>query len=892
MDNLTGQIISHYRILEVVGQGGMGVVYKAEDLNLSRTVAIKFLHRHLSSTEEEKARFLQEARTAATLSHANICVVHDIQEHEGQLFLVMDYVEGEGLRRLRGKLTLKQTIDVGIQIAEGLGAAHEKGVVHRDIKPENVVVRHDGTVQILDFGLARLRGASRITKEGTTMGTIGYMSPEQVQGLDVDHRSDIFSYGVMMYELLSGQPPFRSEHETALIYEILNYDPPALSDSRRDIDPELSRIVMGCLEKDRDERIQSIKEVARELRQFKRTSERRITTAKVPTTASVGSVPVAPTPQAGPSKGVTRILKSRALAWTCAGILVLAVTLLVRDRLTQSPPPLPSVQALIPIPANLIPPQSLGGGHFALSPDGSTLAYVAGDSAGADSIWLHSLRSGRASGLTGTRGAQFPFWSPDSRTLGFFQGGKLKRIEASGGTPYTIAEAPDPRGGAWGVSDTIVFAPVMSGPILKVSARGGTAEKVTSPDTARRGTHRWPVFRPDGRHFLFFGRSAGEAGDPATDSIYVGSLDGTRQKPVMLAQSDAQYAGDCILSMRGSEILAQPFDSRKLEAAGSPAIVAEGVGYNSRFSRSHFSVSQTGILVYQSHTPMGLASDLFTADRMMKHRRFVGTYEVWNSIRISPDNRKIALGIFELSNRNTDIWTIDLSTSARTRLTFDPGIDFSPIWSPDGRRIAFCRRASSQTQLMLKNADGSGGEELVREVPSDVNLWDWSPDGEFILFSSGSDLWGIPLQGDRMPFRLEETRPHESDGRFAPNGKWIAYDSDETGREEIYVRPFPGPGSKWQVTSEGGYLPRWLPDGNEILYVNKDGIASARVELGAASLNVLGTRQFGSSGGSSSVYDISRNGDQVVLGIANNPSTVEPFTIVVNWTERIVRTPP
>jgi hypothetical protein len=360
----------------------------------------------------------------------------------------------------------------------------------------------------------------------------------------------------------------------------------------------------------------------------------------------------------------------------------------------------------------------------------------------------------------------------------------------------------------------------------------------------------------------------------------------------MLAQSDAQYAGDCILSMRGSEILAQSFNSRKFEVVGSPSIVAEGVGYNSRFSRSHFSVSQTGILVYQSHTPMGLALDLISADRMMKHRRLVGTYEVWSTVRISPDSRKIALGIFELSNRNTDIWTIDLSTSARTRLTFDPGIDFSPIWSPDGRRVAFCRRSGSQTRLLLKNADGSGNEELVREVPSDINLWDWSPDGEFILFSGGSDLWGIPLHGDRTPFRLDETRQREADGRFAPDGKWIAYDSDETGRSELYVRPFPGPGSKWQVTSEGGYLPCWLPRGNEIMYVNKDAIASARVELGTTSLRVLGLKQVSSFGGSSRLYDISRNGDQVVLGIANNPSTVEPFTILVNWTERSRGTPP
>ena len=896
---MIGQSISHYKILEKLGEGGMGIVYKAQDTKLNRSVALKFLPSHLSTSEQDKARFLQEAQAAAALSHPNICTIYGIEEHEGRAFIAMELVDGQTLREKKQSFSVKQAIDIGIQLADGLAAAHEKGVVHRDIKPENIMIRKDGIVQIMDFGLAKLRGASRLTKEGSTVGTVGYMSPEQVQGQDSDHRTDVFSLGVILYELFAGQSPFKGVHETAISYEIVNVDAVPISSVKPDLDPQLDAIVLECLAKEPAERYQSVAEVAKELRRFKReTSKARISRVSVTREAYRPSA-ISPFQSSGefqPSGSLPtkKLLSPERLA---LGGALLALIALAIFHFTETPPDARIYRAII------LPPEKTSfstsfGGHISLSPDGRLLAFVARDSLGKTLLWVRPLTSLTGQALNGTEDASFPFWSPDSRFIGFFAGGKLKKIEASGGPPQTLCDAPTGRGGTWNDKGTIVFC-ASSGtfPLSRVSAAGGSPMTITKLDSSRNQTsHRWPYFLPDGEHFLYSTRTT-TGGVGEGDAIFVASLD-TAFTPRVLANSGSSvdYANGHLLFAREQTLMAQPFDANSLEMTGDAFPIAERVYFESFTGRTAFSVSQNGILTYQT----GMSSAgirLLWYDRTGKQTGAINQSSVYHDLRLSSDGKRIAISQFDAKSRNTDVWLYEMSRAVWTRFTFDPAVERWPIWSPDGGTILFASERKKRFDLFQRASSGAGSEDLLLESNLQKFPSDWSRDGKYIAYHADdprtkSDIWILPMKGERKPFVFLQTEFNETRATFSPDGRWIAYQSDESGRLETYIRPFPGPGGKWQVSTNGGYRPRWRRDGKELFYLALDDkIMAAEIKLGSVTVDVGSARslfQFRPfAGGGRDIYDVTGDGQRFLVASPGSEESSSPVTLVVNWTAEI-----
>jgi eukaryotic-like serine/threonine-protein kinase len=898
---MIGQTISHYTILEKLGEGGMGVVYKAQDTKLNRPVALKFLPAHLSASEQDKARFLQEAQAAASLNHPNICTIYGIDEHEGQIFIAMELVEGETLRDKKQSFSVKQTVDIGVQVAEALAAAHEKGIVHRDIKPENIMIRKDGIVQIMDFGLAKLRGASRLTKEGSMVGTVGYMSPEQVQGRDTDHRTDIFSLGVILYEMLSGQSPFKGVHETAIIYEIVNVDAAPITSLKPEVGGELDAIVLECLAKEPDERYQSAKEVAKELRRFKRESSRQRTSR---ITAIRGSATVssqqAMDRTASPIEPRTLLGRVRAATtfWIVASMVLLATTIATLFLYTSrhSSAGNDVIRALIPPPEKFGFSDAMGGGHLAISPDGHKIAFVAVDSAGAASLWVRPLSAMAATRLPGTEGAAFPFWSPDNRYIGFFSQGKLKKIESTGGPTFTICDIITPRGGSWSQSGTIIFPNDQYSGIFEVSEAGGVPRQITQLDSARgEQTHRWPCFLPDGKHFLYLARTTAAGSGGALDAICVGSVDGKVKKRLLAGTSNVAYGAGHLLYMRENSLLAHPFDPDAFELKGDPFPVSETVQFNARYSVATFSISRTGVLVYEGSSSFS-APELALVDPKGNRIASLGQPEIFVSARLSRDARRIAMDLYDIRVRNSDVWMYEIGRGVNTRFTFDPAVEWYPVWSPDGSEIVFSSNRKGHHDLYEKISTGAANEELLFESGYDKTATDWSPDGKYLLFQSvdarmKADLWLLPMTGDRKAIPLLQTEYSESNGRFSPDMKWIAYQSDESGSNQIYVRPFPGAGAKRQVSASGGILPRWHRNGKEIFFVAGGKIMSAEVN-GSGSTFEIGKEKLyfdPSSIGASLVRDISSDGQSILLEIPRTRQSLTPLTLVVNWDAELRR---
>ena len=909
---MIGQTVSHYEILEKLGEGGMGVVYKAVDTKLNRPVALKFLPAQVSASDQDRQRFIQEAQAAAALNHPNICTIHGIDEIDTpqggkQMFIVMEFVDGQMLQEKKNSLSQKQAIDISIQIADGLAAAHEKGIVHRDIKPENIMIRKDGLVQIMDFGLAKLRGASRLTKEGSTVGTVGYMSPEQVQGLEVDHRTDIFSLGVVMYEILCGQLPFRGVHETAIIYEIVNVDAPPLSAARQDIDPELDRIVLECLDKDRDERCQSAKELSKDLKRFKRESGRqrvsRVSTVRDVSRMSASSAGFSPqssgmliTPGSGTVAAQPEVQQSQSffkrirIPWLIAA-LSLAITLGAMALLLLRGSPLNQIVARSAIlaPAKVNYNTDLGG-HVALSPDGKTLAFVGIDTTGRSLLWIRPLSSLLPLPLMGTEGAEYPFWSPDSRTLGFFAAGQLKKIDASGGPCLTICAAAQGRGGTWNKDGLIVFAPSSADGLYRVSAAGGTPVRITRVDTSRHQVnHRWPFFLPDGNHFLYVDMTT-PTGSTDNDQIYVSALDSSVNKPILHAGSNMIYSNGQLLFVRQENLMAQPFDPSSFALTGDAVPIAQQIQFAPIRSRGIFSASENGVLVYQNSG--GSQSTRFVwADRSGKRSGEFGDRPIEISASVSPDGRKIAFDSYDVQARNIDIWMYDVGKNLSTRLTFDPMIDRNPIWSPDGGSIAYSSNRKGHYDVYRKKADGTGPEELLLASPIEKGVTDWSHDGKYLLLSvSGKpgtkwDLWVLPISGDKKAYPFLETEFSEWSGAFSPDTRWIVYQSDESGRYEIYVRPFQGSEGKWQISTSGGLGPFWRQDGKELYYESPD-----RKFMAVDIVTNGSTFQAGTphplydldSKGQGTSQAVVQNGQRFLMTIAPGASN-QLMTMVMNW---------
>lgn len=900
---MIGQVISHYKILEKLGEGGMGIVYKAEDTKLKRTVALKFLPQHLAASEQDKARFMNEAQAAASLNHPNICTIYGIDEHEGQMFIAMEFVDGQTLRQRGAAVTFKQAVEIGIQIADGLAAAHEKGIVHRDIKPDNIMIRKDGIAQIMDFGLAKLRASgskiTRLTKEGSTVGTAGYMSPEQVQGHDTDHRSDIFSYGVLMYELFTGQLPFQGVHETALMYEIVNVDAAPMSALKPEINPELDVIVLDCLEKDPKERCQSVAEAGRSLRRVKRESTRqrvsRVTASRPAMSASQSrySPEQLTTEPDGSKTGEMVPLFLRRNPWMVFSLLLAVLSGLLGYLYLQSismPQTVTRSSLLAPDGTSL---DNSNGGQLAISPNGKTLAFVAIDSMGKKQLWTRSLSSLSALPLPGTSGAQYPFWSPDGRAIAFFADGKLMRIDAAGGPVTTICDAPSGRGGAWNVSGIILFAPGSTGPLFRVPAAGGVATAATKLDTTDKQTsHRFPSFLPDGRHFVFttYDNIAGGT----TGKIFASALGDSACKKIISVPSNPEFADGYLLYVLQNNLIAQPFDPGKLDFTGDPIPIVEKLVFDPNRNRSCFSVSQHGVLVYQSGSarPPGL----FLVDRSGNVISPLKTGPAGYGANFSEDGKRIVYDSYDVAGQNSDIWLYDVVRGINTRITFDPKVDIVPHLSPDGNRVVFSSSRQKSADLYVKDLKGMSNEELLYGSPRNEYVTSWSPDGKSLLLSvtdNSSTKWDLlllPLAGEKKPVPLAQTEFNEWLGSFSPDGQWVSYQSDESGKYEIYVRTLDPRGGKFQVSNAGGQGARWVRRTNEIIYVSPDRkVMSATVKYSATSFEVVRTTPLFDLNikGIGELKAVTEDGKTFLISLTGMEGTSSPATLVMNWDEEL-----
>jgi serine/threonine protein kinase len=887
---MIGETILHYNIMEKLGEGGMGEVYKAQDTKLDRFVALKFLPSQLTASEDNKTRFIQEAKAASAMNHPNVCTIYDIQEFDTQLFIVMEYIDGQTLRDRKQNISEKQIIDIGIQVAEGLAAAHEKGIVHRDIKPENIMIRKDGIVQIMDFGLAKLfttGNASRLTKAGTTMGTMGYMSPEQVQGLDIDHRTDIFSLGVVLYELLAGESPFKGMHETAIMYEIVNVEPPPISTVKERINPQLDGIILECLEKDKDERFQSAKELAKNLRKFRRV----LSAGRASKIYNVSSTTVRPVTTQVVEQSMP---KKSFLPWIAAGVLGIGFVIFAVLYFMKAPAQEQVVRAFIHSPANTFFSQQSGGnstgGQISISPDGHKIAFVATDSLGKTHLYVRALNSLTAFPLPSTEGAYYPFWSPKSDFIGFFVEGKLKKIDASGGPPLSICEVQAGRGGTWGMNDIIVFATSPYSPLFQVPAAGGTPVQVTLLDSSKNEfTNRFPWFLPDGNHFLYV---VGFNNTNREDELRVGSIDGSISKVVLKSHSNAIFVNGYLLFVREQTLLAQKFDTENLELKGNAVPIAEQVRFDGNYFHGSFSASQNGVLIYEGNLAPAL-NQMAVFNRSGSQITVIeGTQSVQEGA-FSPDNSMIAYSTVSQQKRNENIWVYDISRKLSIRLTFSPKFENDPIWSPDGKKIIYTSDHGGGRGIFIKNADGTGDEKKLLSYGSDIFATSWTRDGKWICVTDSPhrDILVYTADGQKPPIKFLMTDFVEEEGRFSPDGHWLLYMSNESGQQEVYVRPFPGPGGKWQISPNGiHYRAFWKGDGKEIYYISRDGKMTA-VKVNAVgnsfSVGEVETLFDAFAKGISYLLDASKDGQKFLVTYNPVQSNSEMLTMVLHWNDEL-----
>jgi len=900
----SGSKLGPYEIQSPLGAGGMGEVYRACDTRLGRDVAIKVLPAHLSSDPELKERFQREARAISSLNHPNICTLHDIGHQDGVDFLVMEYLEGETLqqRMLRGPLPFKQVLEYGIQIAHALDLAHQAGIVHRDLKPGNIMLTKSGT-KLLDFGLAKpvsalvagvsgtgsltpstptlsiaamTAQAAPLTERGKVVGTFKYLAPEALQGKDADARTDIFGLGAVLYEMITGKHAFEGKSQLSVMTAILEKEPQRMAE----VPASLEHIVHTCLAKDPAERWQSAREVVRELRWVAQSSKEPLPTSA---TANVGRLP--------------------SWAMTVGMVLAaMALTLAATYYATRPAPGSRLIASLVP-PAGVFPDTSGRNGPPQISPDGKTLAFTGCKSESASksiaggssvcSIWLRSLRSADAHEINGTAGGYAPFWSPDGREIGFFADGNLKRVAVDGGPVQVICAAADARGGSWGSSGTIIFAPLRGSPIFRVPAEGGSPVAVTKSPFASNmayiGSHRWPHFLPDGEHFLYFNsRYGGSCGD--LSEIRFASLDGKQDVSVMHVCGSPAFANGRLIYWREGNLVAQPFDPRRGVLSGTPVPIADHVAFDALFGSAAFSASANGTLVYRAGSG-AIEARLVWYDRAGKVLGGLGENDVYDSVSISPDGSQVAANTFHTSKGGIVI----LGARGSRTLAACNGPCTFPVWSHDGRQVFFASNARGPYDIYVKAADGSGDEQPV--VTFDKELFGAvflaaSPDGKYLAFpgpdpaTSRLRIYIVALAGDHkpQPFRssssADETAP-----AFSPDGKWLAYESTQSGRSEVYITPFPGGGAQYQVSTIGGERPVWRHDGKEIFYrenlrlmavkVNPKGsymaLATPEALFEVAARNLNGRW-----------FDVSPDGRFLMN---TSPSSAQPqnFELVVNW---------
>jgi eukaryotic-like serine/threonine-protein kinase len=872
----SGSKLGPYEILAPVGAGGMGEVYRARDTRLDRTVAIKVLPAELSANFERRQRFEREARIISSLNHPHICALYDIGNQEGVDYLVLEYLEGEPLagRLERGPMPLEQVLRFGIEIADALDKAHRQGVTHRDLKPGNIMLTRHGA-KLLDFGLAKVlpqpallrqpspspaaRTASlELTAEGTLLGTFQYMAPEQFEGREADARSDIFALGAVLYEMATGRRAFEGKTPASVMAAILEREPQPITASQPLVPAALDRLVKACLAKDPEERWQTAHDVKLQLQWI----------------AEAGSQAAVPAPV------IIRQRTREYTAWTAAAVALVAALLLAVVYFRRSPS-----QAAHVLRSSLLPPPncSYEPYNFAVSPDGTRLAFVAVGADGKNTLWVRALSAPEAQQLNDTENAMFPFWSPDSRRVGFFAQGKLKTVEITGGAVEILCEAGVGRGGTWNRDGTIVFGQSIAGPLQRVSASGGVPTPATR--IARQGgsqTHRWPFFLPDGKHFLYFVDWSAPK-DPQRNGIYVGSLGSGEPKLISSELSGTvTYTSGNLLYVRNSSLMAQPFNLDRLETSGPPvAIAQQEVEQDPNFSQSGFSASESGILIFQS--AVDSPARLVWFDSSGKELQQIP--EVGYSFPyLSPDGHYLAVASDDEHNGRHYLRVYDLERGVSTRLG-DGIIEETLIWSHDGKRITYSTVRDGTCYLEEISADGSGPAQVLlkgaRMLPNG-----WSPDGHLVFmdFSKGRPHLAVYSSSDHQ---VTEFSAAGAEAQFSPDGKWIAYTG--TGghsARDIFVQAFPGPGGRIQLSSAGGAQPRWSRDGRHIFFIEPDRklmAASFDPQTGAAGApRLLFQTRIVAPMFLMFQYDVSPDGRFLINSFPSNSSS--PLTLLTGWT--------
>jgi serine/threonine protein kinase len=865
----SGIRLGPYEILSPIGAGGMGEVYRARDTRLERTVAIKVLPDHLSRDRDSKQRFEREARAISSLNHPHICTLYDIGLQDGVAFLVMEYMEGQTVadRLQKGALPTEQVLKIGIEIADALDKAHRHGIVHRDLKPANIMLTESGA-KLMDFGLAKPTQATliggptannstlsaRITVEGVIVGTFQYTAPELLEGKDADARSDIFAFGAVLYEMATGKPAFAGKTRASVVAAVLASEPTPVTALQPASPPELDRLIRTALAKNPDNRWQSVHDISINLS---------------------GISPTA-TPHPAPT---------RSPWWIAAGLLTLttlglgAFLTLRRTnpspallRLTIAPPPNATFSSLEKL--------------LAISPDGRQVAFTAVDRSGQRSLWVRPLDTLEARALPGTDDSDTPFWSPDSKLIGFFSHSKLKKVDLNGGQPEVICDAgADPGGATWNREGVIVFAPNFEGVLYRVPASGGQPVAITEAYKAYDETnHIWPEFLPDGRHFLFLVYGRGDEG------IHVGSLDSKEHHLVLREESTALYAEPgYLLFGRNGVLMVQRFDAKRLQPSGEPIRVvdtvesASGGGYT-------FSVSRNGVLVY-------FTGRRYNPTQLVWYRRdgtrlgVLGPVGPFREPRISPNGHTVAVSRLESGNE-LSVWLID-PRGVPTRFTFG-SFDLSPIWAPDSDSVIFSSpRAGLPPNLFRKNLASGSEERRLMHSGIDSIATDWSRDGRYVVYMANElgtnwNIWAMPLTGDQTPQPVLRTEFNEMDGRISPDGHWLAYVSDESGKWEVYVQRFLSPGGKWQISSNGGKQPQWSHDGRELFYVAADQKLMAVAVHAGLSLDPGTPKQLFQFHGASDFlggsYDVGADGQRFLVSALVGDEASPPLTVVINWT--------
>ncbi len=890
----SGEKLGPYEILSPLGAGGMGEVYRARDSKLGRDVALKVLPEEFAQHRARLARFQREARLLASLNHPNIAAIYGLEESAGVLALVMELVEGRTLGDLiAGKpMPIGEALPIARQIAEALEFAHEKGIIHRDLKPANIQLTQEHQVKILDFGLAKaLEGGgsqanisdsptlpAEATQSGVIVGTPTYMSPEQAQGKAVDRRADIWAFGCVLYEMLTGKRAVEGETVSDTLASVLKAEPD-WSALPQQLPAPLGHLLRRCLTKDPKQRLRDIGEV-------------RIAMEEA---MSGSAAPVSP-PAAESRLGALQ----RVLPWAVSAIVFIAAALVVSHYWRAA-----SLHPL-PVYSYILPPEKTtfdfrnGIGAPVLSPDGTKLIFAADDSSGNEMLWIRRLDSPGADKLPGTEGASFPFWSPDSRFVAYFVPGKLMKMDASGGPPQAICDAPSGRGGTWNADGVIVFAPQALGRSLyRVSAAGGNPVSLIAPDAKNlRASSRWPVFLPDGRHFVYWSGYPADTNTPQnSNGIYLASLDGKHPEFLLPADSDALYSPPgYLLYLQGLTLMAQPFDARALKLAGSAFPVAEEVANPPNFRFGNFSVSASGDLVFESG---GQVQDqVGWVDASGKQLGAVGEPGIIDDLRLSPSGKFLVEAVTAgPQSRASDLWIEDLARGIRTRFTFDPWGHEYPVWSPDETKIAFSSERTGVFDIFVKPAIGTGAEQVLVEDSDPKYVNDWSRDGRYIAYmrlergKTGWDIWILPLSGDKKPFPFLASPFNETDAAFSPDGKWLAYTSDESARNQVYVVPFPQGNGKWQISSNGGHAPRWRQDGKELYYHTPDRkLMAVAMEVKNGS-PVIGDPRFlflvntpAGTGSQGFGYDVTADGKKFAVLTEGSKFGTEPLTLMTNWT--------